>query len=416
MAKSPFMAAINQIADEKGLSVDAVIETVEAAIAAAYRKDYGHPDEIIRASMTEDSEDIAMFQVYHVVPDEEFESEHNQMTLEEARKQNPGVQLGDEIVNPLETQREFGRIAAQTAKQVIIQRIREAEREMLYSEFKEKEHDVSTGTVQQLEGDLVYVNLGKMTALMMPSDQIPNEHYRVGQRVKVYVTGVEETQRGPRVIVSRTHPELVAKLFVQEVPEIQAGTVEIKAISREPGYRTKMAVFSSQDTVDPVGSCVGQRGSRVQAVLSELSEEKIDIILWDDDPIVFITNALSPAQVDNVQLFADLKKALVSVPEDQLSLAIGRAGQNVRLASRLTGWSIDIAKTGEEAEKLQEIQNMLAENKTVTEPEVAVVEGEEKPKKKRATKKETTESETKESKEEKPKKRTAKKKTEDTTK
>ncbi len=378
MAKSQFMAAINQIADEKGLSVDTVIETVEAAIAAAYRKDYGHPDDIIRSVLTDSSEDVAMFQVYHVVADEEFENEHNQMTLEQARKEKKDAQIGDEIVFPLETQKDFGRIAAQTAKQVIIQRIREAEREMLFSEFKDKEHQVVTGSVQQMEGDSVFVNLGKMTALMLPSDQMQNERYHVGQRLKVYVTGVEETPRGPRVLVSRTHPELVVKLFFQEVPEIQAGTVEIKSISREAGSRTKLAVFSSTDTVDPVGSCVGQRGARVQAVLSELGQEKIDIILWDDDSVVFITNALSPAEVEKVQLFPDMKKALVSVPEDQLSLAIGRAGQNVRLASRLTGWSIDIAKAGEEDAKLKEIESSTTVPTTIQ--AVVEVEKEEKPK------------------------------------
>lgn len=407
MAKSPFMAAINQIADEKGLSVDTVIETVEAAIAAAYRKDYGNPDDIIRAKMSEDSEDIAMFQVWNVVVDEEFENEQNQMTVEEAKKHKTDAEAGDEIVIPLETQSDFGRIAAQTAKQVIIQRIREAEREMLFSEFKDREHQVVTGSVQQIEGESVLINLGKMTALMLPSDQMPNEHYRVGQRTKVYVTGVEETPRGPRVLVSRTHPELVSQLFAQEVPEIQSGSVEIKAVSREAGHRTKIAVHSSQEGIDPVGSCVGQRGTRVQAVLAELGDEKIDIILWDEDDVTFITNALSPASVENVQLFADLKKALVSVPEDQLSLAIGRAGQNVRLASRLTGWSIDIAKTGEEADKLAEIQAQLP-TKT-----------EEPKEEKKSRKKKTDEPETleeiveaaEEAKEAKPKKKPAAKKT-----
>lgn len=355
MAISPFIAAINQIADEKGLPKDIVIEAVEAALAAAYRKDYAHPDNIIRAELSEDSEDVAMSQIFMVVADEEFENENNQVALSEALKDNPKAEVGDEIVNPLETQKDFGRIAAQTAKQVIIQRIREAERDILFTEFKDKEQKVVNGSVQQLEGDSVLVNLGKITALMLPSDQIPNEHYYVGQRVKVYVSGVEETPRGPRVIVSRAHPELVAQLFDQEVPEIQTGAVEIKSISREAGSRTKIAVAATQPGIDPVGSCVGGRGARVQAVLAELPNEKVDIIPWDEDDITFITNALSPAKVENVQLFADKQKALVSVPEDQLSLAIGRAGQNVRLASRLTGWSIDIAQTGMEEDKIKDI-------------------------------------------------------------
>ncbi|HEY1074089.1 MAG TPA: NusA N-terminal domain-containing protein, partial [Patescibacteria group bacterium] len=212
MPISPFMAAINQIADEKGLPKDSVIEAVEAALAAAYRKDYAHPENVIRARLSEDSEDVAMSQVFTVVTDEEFENEFHQMTLEEARKHNPKAEIGDEIEIAMETQRDFGRIAAQTAKQVIIQRIREAERELLFSEFKDKEHQVVTGSVQQVDGDSVYVNLGKISALMMQSDQLPSEQYYVGQRLKVFVTGVEETPRGPRVLVSRAHPELVSQL------------------------------------------------------------------------------------------------------------------------------------------------------------------------------------------------------------
>ncbi len=406
MAISPFMAAINQIADEKGLPKETIIEAVEAAIAAAYRKDYGHPDDIIRAALSEDSEDVAISQVFDVVADEEFENENNQMTLETAQKHDKNVAVGGEIVFSLETQKDFGRIAAQTAKQVIIQRIREAEREMLFNEFKDKEHKVITGSVQQIEGDSVFVNLGKMSALMLPSDQIPSEHYYVGQRVKVFVTGVEETQRGPRVLVSRTHPELVAQLFAQEVPEIQSEAVEIKSIAREAGSRTKIAVSALQAGIDPVGSCVGGRGARVQAVLAELSNEKIDIVLWDEDAVSFITNALSPAKVEKVQLFADLKKALVSVPEDQLSLAIGRAGQNVRLASRLTGWSLDIAQTGMEEDKLKEL--------TAASSEVAPAATEEEPKKKTTRKKkEEPQEEGTDTPEEKPKKRAPRKKKED---
>jgi N utilization substance protein A len=391
MAISPFVAAINQIADEKGLPKEMVIEAVEAALAAAYRKDYGHPEDIVRATLAEDSEDVAMNQVYVIVPDEEFENEHNQVALSEAQKENSSAQVGDEIIVPLETQKDFGRIAAQTAKQVIIQRIREAEREILFNEFKDKEHKVVTGSVQQIEGDSVLINLGKMTAIMLHQDQITNEHYYVGQRLKVYVSGVEESPRGPRVLVSRTHPELVAQLFEQEVPEIQSGAVEIKSISREAGSRTKIAVWATQSGIDPVGSCVGGRGARVQAVLAELSNEKIDIVLWDEDPIAFITNALSPAKVENVQLFADMQKALVSVPEDQLSLAIGRAGQNVRLASRLTGWSIDIAQVGMEEEKLKELNARQETVAPIAEEEKPLDESGDKPKRKRATKKVTEE-------------------------
>lgn len=356
MPISPFIAAINQIADEKGLPKEVVIDAVEAAIAAAYRKDYADPNDNIRAELTEDSEDVAISQVVTVVADDAVENERAQIALSEAKKGNQKAAVGDEIVAPLETQTDFGRIAAQTAKQVIIQRIREAERDILFTEFKDKEHKVVTGSVQQLEGETVLVNLGKITAIMLPGDQIRVEHYYVGQRLKVFVGGVEETPRGPRVLVSRTHPELVAQLFEQEVPEIQTGSVEIRAISREAGSRTKMAVAATSPGIDPVGSCVGGRGTRVHAVLAELGGEKIDIVMYGDDPITFITNALSPAKVNTVELFVDRQKALVSVDEDQLSLAIGRAGQNVRLASRLTGWSIDIAQTGQEDEKRAAIE------------------------------------------------------------
>lgn len=362
MAISSFMAAVNQIADEKGIDRDIVIETVESAVAAAYRKDYGHPDDVIRAKFEDESENIDLWQIHTVVADDEIESSHSQITLTEARTTKPDAEIGDEITTPLEPKQDFGRIAAQTAKQVIVQRIREAEREMLYQEFKEKEHRLVTGSIQQIEGDTALVNLGKINGLLLPSDQIPGESYRVGQRVKVFVTGVEETLRGPKVLVSRTHPGLIGELFAQEVPEIQANSVEIKVIAREAGSRTKIAVAATQPGVDPVGSAVGQRGARVQAVLAELGSEKIDIVAYDDDPIIFITNALQPAKsIADVKLFEDTKKALVSLPEDQLSLAIGRAGQNVRLASRLTGWSIDIAETGHETEKLAEMQKRIEE-------------------------------------------------------
>lgn len=362
MAISPLMAAVNQIADEKGIDRDIIIETIESAVAAAYRKDYGHPEDVIRAKFDDDSEKMKISSVVTVVADEEVENSHSQISLTEAKEANKKAEIGDEIITDLEPKEEFGRIAAQTAKQVIVQRIREAERDMLYQEFKEKEHRVVAGSVQQVEGDTVLINLGKMNGLLLPSDQIPGEPYRVGQRLKVMVTGVEETLRGPRVLVSRTHPELIGQLFAQEVPEIQSGSVVIKAIAREAGNRTKIAVSETQAGVDPVGSAVGQRGARVQAVLAELSGEKIDIIPWDEDEVKFITNALSPAQVEKVKLFADIRKALVSVPEDQLSLAIGKAGQNVRLASHLTGWSIDIARAGDEEAKMKEMQVRLGED------------------------------------------------------
>lgn len=353
MATSPFIAAINQLADEKGLNTEVILETVEAALAAAYRKDYGNPHQVIRAELDPETMETRMFQVFSVVEDELLEEPESQKTIAEARKIRKDAELGEEVEIELPVHTEFGRIAAQTAKQVIIQRIREAEREMLYTEFKNKEGQLLNGTVQQVEGDIVIINLGRINALLLPTGQIPNERYYIGQRLKVYVQGVEETAKGPKVIVSRTDPGLIANLFTLEVPEMSTGAVEIKAIAREAGARTKMAVASNQEGLDPVGSCVGQRGTRVQAVLAEIGDEKIDIILWDDDPKRFIANALSPAKIESIELIEETRKAKVIVPEDQLSLAIGRGGQNVRLASKLSGWSIDIEKVGgEEAEEV----------------------------------------------------------------
>lgn len=352
MAISPFVAAINQICDEKGLSKDVVIETVEAAIAAAYRKDYGHPSQVIRTKMDPETGEFKVSQIFEVV--DEIEDENSQMSLDNARKFKKSADIGAEIEIPLAPHSEFGRIAAQTAKQVIIQRIREAERNMLYDEFKQKEHQLINGNVQQVEGETITINLGKINGVLLPSGQMPNERYYIGQRLKVFITGVEESSKGPRVLVSRSDPQFIASLFAMEIPEINSGSVEIMSISREAGSRTKIAVFSDQAGLDPVGSCVGQRGTRVQSVLAEIGEEKIDIILWNEDPKIFIINALSPAKVESVELDEDNKKATVKVPDDQLSLAIGKNGQNVRLASKLTGWSIDIVSPETESKRAEE--------------------------------------------------------------
>jgi len=246
---------------------------------------------------------------------------------------------------------EFGRIAAQTAKQVIIQRIREAEREILYNEFKDKEHQIVNAAVQQNEGRTVIVSLGKTSGVLLPSGQVPGEPYNIGRRMRVIVQEVEETVRGPRIIVSRSSADFIKQLFALEVPEIANGTVTIKNAAREPGSRTKIAVWSDDENIDPVGSAVGQRGARVQAVLSELGEEKVDIILYDEDPKTYIASALSPAKVTKITLRKGDKRAKVEIPEDQLSLAIGRHGQNVRLASRLSGWELDIVESGTKKEK-----------------------------------------------------------------
>jgi len=345
MALSPFMAALNQIANEKGLDMETVIGTVEQAIAAAYRKDYGKPRQVIKVTMHQETGIFEVFQVFAVV--EEVENDEAEIDLTSATKFNKKAVIGDEITVPLPYHDEFGRIAAQTAKQVIIQRLKEAERDVIYNEYKDKEGEILPATVQQIEGNTIIVNLGKSNALLLPSDQIRNEHYYTGQRLRVYVRGVEETPKGPRILVSRSDEGLIVGLFTLEVPELQAGTVVLKGVAREGGSRSKVAVMAAEATIDPVGSCVGQRGTRIQAILAELGEEKIDIILWDDNPAQFLANALSPARIDEVHLDDTNKTAKVFVAEDQLSLAIGKNGQNVRLAGKLSGYEIDIVRTGD---------------------------------------------------------------------
>lgn len=348
-ARNPFMGAIEELCEDKGLDKEVVMETVEAALAAAYRKDYGKPKQIIRAKLDHDNGHADMFRVYEIVESEEEVKETEQeLTLDQAQKFDKKAKVGGEILIPLESHEEFGRIAAQTAKQVIIQRIREAEREMLFNEYKDKESQIVNAVVQQLEGRNVILALGKTNAIMYPMDQVKDERYYVGQRLKVYVKEVAETARGPQIIVSRADKELIRGLFAMEVPEINSGTVEIKSIAREAGSRTKLAVIATEEKIDPVGSCVGQRGTRVQAVLGEIGEEKIDIVLWDEDVEQFIMNALSPAKTERITINARDNKATVFVAQDSLSLAIGKGGQNVRLASKLTGWGIDVVLDEEE--------------------------------------------------------------------
>lgn len=355
---NPFMAAIDDICQEKGLDSAIILETVEAALAAAYRKDYGKPKQTIRGKLNPETGKAEMFRVWDVIADPDEIKEHEQeLTLEEAKEIDPKAEVGKEVVVELPYHDDFGRIAAQTAKQVIIQRLREAERDLMFEEFKDKEHQVVTATVQQVDGRNVIVTLGKVNGMLYPSDQISNERYYAGQRLKVWVREVSQSIKGPQIIVSRTDENLISGLFEMEVPEIAAGTVEIKSISREAGSRTKMAVIATEERIDPVGSCVGQRGSRVQAVLDEIGEEKIDIVLWDEDVEQFIMNSLSPAKTRQISISSKDNKATVFVDKDNLSLAIGKNGQNVRLASKLTGWGIDIKlleEIDEESETLKE--------------------------------------------------------------
>lgn len=334
-----FMSAIEQICEEKGISKDMVLEAIEAAIVAAYKKDFGDKEQEVRAELDKDSGEATIFISKEVV--EDVTDPAVQISIADAKKIQKSTQLGD-VVEIKEDNKEFGRVAAQTAKQVIVQRIREAERDVVFAEFSDKEGLIINAVVQQFENGNTYIDLGKATGVIFPNDQIPGEKYYPGQRIKVYVVRVEQTNRGPQIVVSRAHPEMVRRLFEMEVPEIANGTVEIVGIAREAGARTKIAVKSNAEGVDPVGTFVGGRGTRVQAVMSELGEEKIDIIAYSDNPVEYITNALSPTKVISVKIDDENKKALVKVPEDQLSLAIGRAGQNVRLAAKLTGWNVDI--------------------------------------------------------------------------
>lgn len=380
-----FMSAIKQIADEKGIAEIKIVETIEAAIAAAYKRDYGKKGQVIRAKLDSETGEVGVSQIKFVVEGVDEEGyitgplpEHGQLeepldnrrgregfekgdevdqedesklkfnsekylTLEEGKKINKKAKIGDEIIIKLETKTDFGRIAAQTAKQVIIQRLREIEREAVFAEFKQKEGEIVSGTVQRNEGRMVYIDLGRTNGLLTPVEQIPQDNYRIGQRLRFLVLRVEETNKGSAVILSRSHPKLVLKLFAFEVPEIEAGSVEIKTIAREAGSRSKIAVSSSDEGVDPIGSLVGQKGVRVQAVINELGGEKIDIIEWNGDPVKFISYALSPAKVLDVKILDEKRHhALAEVADDQFSLAIGKRGQNVRLAAKLTGWKIDV--------------------------------------------------------------------------
>jgi N utilization substance protein A len=336
-----FLEALQQIAKEKDIPLDTLIETVESALATAYKKNNTTSGEI-KVRIDSNRAAANPFKVYceKLVVDE-VTNDYVEIALSEARRFNPDVLVGETIALDI-PQGNFGRIAAQTAKQVVVQRIREAERRKVYDEFNERVGEVVTGTVQRREGRNVIIGMGKLDALLPAQEQVESEPYRFNDRIKVYVLEVRDTNKGPQVIVSRTHPSLIRRLFELEVPEIADGVVTIKSVAREPGARSKIAVMSRDEKVDPVGACVGHRGGRVQAVVNELYDEKIDIVRWNADMGIFIGEALSPAKAVKVTVNEDAKSAFVVVPDNQLSLAIGKAGQNVRLAARLTGWRIDI--------------------------------------------------------------------------
>ena len=425
-----FNQAIQQIADEKGIAKEKIYEAIEMALAAAYKRDYGKRGQIVHAKMDPVSGKVTVKQIKIVVDETMIKSEEEikaeeearakkisdalaenttgditekralgkkraasqkteeaeadvkeenaeekkvrfnpekHLMLEEALKVKPDAQIEEELEFPLEYHEDFGRIAAQTAKQVIIQRIREVEREAVFAEYKDKEGEVVSGIIQRIEGRNVFVDMGKAVGILPAEEQIPYEHYRIGDRVKALVTLTEKNPKGSGVFLSRSHPRMLRKLFEIEVPEIAAGTVEIKAVAREPGSRSKVAVVSHEQGVDPVGSLVGQKGIRVSTVINELGGEKIDVIEWSEDPAEFVAHSLSPAKVLEAEIDEKNREARVVVPEEQLSLAIGKGGQNVRLAAKLTGWRIDVhskSRAGEVAEPKRETTETLEKDNT----------------------------------------------------
>jgi N utilization substance protein A len=347
-----FIDALRQIEKEKDIPFDQLVETIESALASAYRRAFSNDADV---KLRMDSKGRGLRFVLQKTVVETVEDPHREVRLADAQRRNPLAKVGD-VVDVEMSADGFGRIAAQTAKQVVVQRIREAEREKVYDEFAHRVGEVITGVVQRREQRNAFVLLGKVEALLPYSEQVPGEPYRFNDRLKIYLLEVKKTTKGPQVIVSRSHPSLIRRLFELEVPEIEDGTVTIRSVAREPGARSKIAVSSTDEKVDPVGACVGHRGSRVQAVVNELYGEKIDIIRWHENPSDFIREALSPAKPLTVSLNEEAKSAYVVVPDSQLSLAIGKEGQNVRLAARLTGWRIDIRSEAQDRERrLQEL-------------------------------------------------------------
>lgn len=424
-----FQRALSQIAETRGISPEVIIGTLEAALATAYKKDYGQKGQKIKAkfnpvsgdvkfwqlklvvdeSMLYTDEEIEALKTQKIIPSEDFDriaegpafakasageeetpkkvvfNPEKHIMLAEAQEKNPKIQLGEELEIPLVSKQDYGRIAAQTAKQVILQKIREAEKDVIASEYRSKEGEIISGVVQRIEGNAILIDIGKTLGVLNREEQIPGEFYKQGQRLKFYILKVEDRPKGSVVLLSRAYPKLVSRLFELEVPEISSGTVVIKSIAREAGFRTKIAVMSTESGIDPIGSCVGQRGTRIMAVINELGGEKIDVIQWQEDPAKFIPSALSPAKVSGVKI-EDKNTAMVFVNEDQLSLAIGKDGRNVRLASNLTGWKIDIKPSAKEATVTEDTK----------ETEVTEEIKEEKPKKKTKKSKKTSENESEE--------------------
>ncbi len=342
---SELLSAFRELGKEKGIVPEILFDAVEAALIAAYRKNFGSSQNV-RVALDRHTGDINVYARKIVV--EKIDDEYLEITLDEAKKIDPRYELGD-IIETEVTPRNFGRIAAQTAKQVVVQRIREIERGLIYEKFSNRESDIVTGIVQRTEQKNVYIDLGQAEAILVPNEQIEGEYYAHLDRIKTYIVEVKKTSKGPQIMVSRTHPGLLKRLFELEVPEIHDGLVEIKSVAREPGMRSKIAVYSKDENVDPVGSCVGHKGMRVQTIVNELRGEKIDIVKYSSDPEQYVANALSPAKVVSVLANNAEKICRVVVPDYQLSLAIGKEGQNARLAAKLTGWKIDIKSESQAA-------------------------------------------------------------------
>jgi N utilization substance protein A len=364
-------SVVQQLEEERGIPKEKTLEAIAMSLATAYKKEYGKKGQIVRASFDQNTGGVEFWQVKVVVDrnqvimegDEEEEIDlkdanvddikirfnpEQHMLIEDAKKIKKNAEIGDELVFPLESKADFGRIAAQTAKQIIIQKIREAEKVSVMGEYGAKEGEIVAGSVERVERGIVHINMGRAVGMIAYEEQIPSERWKTGDRIRAYLYAVEETPKGIVLKLSRAHPKFLAKLFETEAPEIASGTVEIKAIAREAGSRSKVAVVSHDPHIDPIGSMVGQRGVRVSTVTSELSGEKIDIVEWNEDPALFIEEALSPAEVVSLELDEKAHRAIVTVTEDEQSLAIGKGGQNVRLAAKLTGWKIDIKSAGGE--------------------------------------------------------------------
>ena len=368
--KSDFLIALTQLAAERHLPKEQVLGAIEVALASAFKKDTSSTGQNISVTLNPNTGDVSVFALKTVV--DEVEDPDREITVLDAQKIRAAAAVGDEIALPEALPHNASRIAAQTAKQVVLQRLREAERELLFEEFAQHKEDIISGVIEHLEyGRTMSLDLGRAHAVMPPEEQVPTERYKKGQRLKVYVLDVRSTPKGPTILVSRSHKDMLKRLFEIEVPEVYNGVVEIKAISREPGQRSKVAVNSTQEGIDPVGSCIGVRGNRIQSIVNELQGEKIDVVPWDQDPKVFIARAISPSEVIHVELNPPEQTAMVVVPDRQLSLAIGKEGQNARLAARLAGWRLDIKALTEWEEIKDSLQAVAAEK---AESEVAMEE------------------------------------------